>query len=316
MALLVHRALARALPAVVGLLCAGEALAADPAFLPSAAPVNQPVEFGTGWYLRGDVGYESVTAPVITTDITTLARQLQNATGGLGVGYQFNEWFRADLSLDRSVYRQQGSGGSLYCPYGSVVNVDTTINGQPKTIQAYYYDPAEQCTPLINSHTNRTSLLLNGYFDLGNWWGITPYVGGGVGASYLQTTSSVNYYENANGQPWAPNLAQNGVYLLWCPRNVSGTFPPPSCSETLNLQFPFAQINPNSVQRQKKYAFAWDVTAGASYDISQNLKLDLHYRLLGVGSFTGLPGVLTGRGQTTKNLLSQEVRLGFRLLSD
>ena len=56
--------------------------------------------------------------------------------------------------------------------------------------------------------------------------------------------------------------------------------------------------------------------AGVSYDISQNLKVDLHYRLLDAGSFTGLPSFLTGRAAPNSELISQEIRLGFRLTSD
>jgi opacity protein-like surface antigen len=56
--------------------------------------------------------------------------------------------------------------------------------------------------------------------------------------------------------------------------------------------------------------------AGFSYDISQNLKIDLHYRFLDAGSYTSFPSTITGSGAITKDLYTQEVRLGFRLMSD
>lgn len=322
MALLVyHRARARVLSAVAGAFCACRAFAADAPFFPAPepAPVNQPVEFGSGWYLRGDVGYENTNAPVITTDFTRLIGRMENATGGIGVGFQYNDWFRTDLTLDRSVYRLQGPQGSIYCPYGTLVNVtvpDPFNPGKTRIIEGYRYDPAETCTPIVDGHINRTSLLANAYLDLGAWYGVTPYVGAGVGVSYLQTNSSVNYYENANGALWAPNLGVNGSTKTWWAACPTPQIPDGVCLVDVNSQFPFAQINPNSHQSRKTYKFAWNLMAGISYSISQNLKLDLHYRLLGIGDFTGLPGVLTGSGAATKYLLSQEVRLGFRLQSD
>jgi len=311
MALMFSRARVSAIAAIAAALCGRAAVAAGMPFLsaPEPAPATPPVEIGSGWYLRGDVGYESMTAPIITTDLTTLASRINNASGGIGVGFQFNQWFRADLTLDRSVNRQQGSGASMYCPYGTLVNVpNVDINGTLQTVEAYLYNPAETCTPLVNAHINRTSLIANGYFDLGNWWGVTPYVGAGIGVSYLQTSASVNYYENGTGNLWAPNLGVAGAYLAWY--NLAGQ------QVAVNQQYPFAQLNYNFSQTVKDYKLAWNFMAGASYDISQNLKLDLHYRLLGVGSFTGFPGVLSGTGAVTKDLLSQEVRLGFRLVSD
>ncbi|HXY59935.1 MAG TPA: outer membrane beta-barrel protein, partial [Methylocystis sp.] len=209
MALMFSRARVSAIAAIAAALCGRAAVAAGMPFLsaPEPAPATPPVEIGSGWYLRGDVGYESMTAPIITTDLTTLASRINNASGGIGVGFQFNQWFRADLTLDRSVNRQQGSGASMYCPYGTLVNVpNVDINGTLQTVEAYLYNPAETCTPLVNAHINRTSLIANGYFDLGNWWGVTPYVGAGIGVSYLQTSASVNYYENGTGNLWAPNL--------------------------------------------------------------------------------------------------------------
>jgi opacity protein-like surface antigen len=56
--------------------------------------------------------------------------------------------------------------------------------------------------------------------------------------------------------------------------------------------------------------------AGVSYDVSQNLKIDAHYRLLDAGSYTGLPSMLTLAPGVTKELVSQEVRVGVRLTSD
>jgi opacity protein-like surface antigen len=41
------------------------------------------------------------------------------------------------------------------------------------------------------------TLLVNGYIDIGTWGGFTPYVGAGVGTSYV-TTSNIKF-ANPNG---------------------------------------------------------------------------------------------------------------------
>jgi opacity protein-like surface antigen len=78
----------------------------------------------------------------------------------------------------------------------------------------------------------------------------------------------------------------------------------------------WAQLNPNQYVKKVTWNFSWNLMAGVSYDITQNLKVDVHYRLLDAGSYTSLPSVLTLAPGVTKELISQEVRVGFRLTSD
>jgi opacity protein-like surface antigen len=333
MALLVYRARARALTAVVGALCAWPAIAADMPFLPAPepAPVNQPVEFGSGWYLRGDIGYSNMQIPVVVADFANSLGRNGVATGGIGAGFQFNNWFRADVTLDRSVFRPGGGRPPVWCPSGTVINyAAATANatspnaGQPA---GYLYDPNETCTPVITSNLNRTSPMANAYIDIGNWWGLTPYVGAGVGLSYLQTSAALNYYQNWNGQLWAPNLGVSGVPLGWVTSTYSTVpiVPTPASGPTRTIVatpaatprvFPWQQLLPNQSLQRKYWQFAWNVMAGVSYDISQNLKLDVHYRFLNAGSFTGLPSFITGAGAVTQSLVSHEVRVGLRLQTD
>lgn len=146
--------------ALAGLTLPG--LAADylppPPVMPAAAPVS---ELGSGWYLRGDVGYVNYRnpkeAPYSTVALPPLDRPtLSNewSLGG-GVGFKFNDWFRADATVDhrlRSRFRATSSRTGY--------------------VEGYSTDTAEFAS---------TSFLLNGYLDLGRWGGVTPYVGAGVG---------------------------------------------------------------------------------------------------------------------------------------
>src|SRR5579872_729706 len=83
------------------------AFAAD---MPIAAPPYAPpppAEFG-GWYLRGDIGFSNQrvssirnTNPALYADLTSFQETTGFDTGGiyqLGAGYQFNNWFRADIT--------------------------------------------------------------------------------------------------------------------------------------------------------------------------------------------------------------------------
>src|SRR5262249_406026 len=70
------------------------------------APAPRPIDV-SGWYLRGDIGFSN-------QDVRSLSNALDNSPGisvqrtglgfdaapifGLGVGYQWNSWFRVDLT--------------------------------------------------------------------------------------------------------------------------------------------------------------------------------------------------------------------------
>ena len=306
MASLISRARATALMATLGALCVSAATAADMPFaspLPPPPPVDQPVEFGTGWYLRGDVGYSNMPVPVVVADFANNLGRTGAASGGIGFGYQYNSWLRTDFEIDRAVFRPSSAQAPIWCPSGTVMDNQST-----KLPVGYLYDPNETCTPYVTAHLNRTTPMFNAYLDLGHWWGFTPYVGAGVGMSYLQSSAAVTYNNTANGQSWAPNLGVTGVPLQWVTAN--GVY----VTSARALQF--TQLQPNQYVKKVSWKFSWNLMAGVSYDISQNLKIDAHYRLLDAGSYTGLPSMLTLAPGVTKELVSQEVRVGVRLTSD
>jgi opacity protein-like surface antigen len=115
-------------------------------------------ESSSGWYLRGDVGYRmnrlgSVAnlAPVPTTD----DRIDKAGVGGFGVGYKM-QWFRVDATLDYS--------------------------GKTK-----YWGNTAALSPDFTARMQSVTALMNVYGDLGTWYGLTPYIGLGVGGAYLRT---------------------------------------------------------------------------------------------------------------------------------
>jgi len=123
------------------------------------------VEVFSGWYLRGDLGYRlqrigaATTGDPLQVPLSDGGKIENAALGGLGVGYKW-DWFRADLTGDygwRSRYTATTAG------------VDTF-------------------TGKIDDFT----VMANGYLDLGNWSGITPYIGAGIGGAYVMFSQYTN----------------------------------------------------------------------------------------------------------------------------
>src|SRR5258706_8007604 len=61
-------------------------------------PAPTPYEFGSGWYLRGDIGYKIYNAPDAHFDVPFYGNMIDESlsnTGvaGLGFGYKWNDWF-------------------------------------------------------------------------------------------------------------------------------------------------------------------------------------------------------------------------------
>ncbi len=139
-----------------------------------------------GWYIRGDVGVAINTASYSSTfdkltntaggtlNVTTLTNA-QNSIGDTafiraGVGYQFNNWFRADLTAEyqtsaayHRVIQYPGAGlpGTSTCTAGMT------------------------CSDFYSGSVAAAAFLANGYLDMGTWNGLTPYVGAGVGFARL-----------------------------------------------------------------------------------------------------------------------------------
>ena len=150
--------------AIGAIFLAGGALAADMPVYYEPEPIPA---FG-GWYLRGDVGvshqrvgdffntgWAGLGVPVYLMEDDFEASWF----AGIGAGYQFNEWFRVDVTGE---YRGPSSFHGL--------------------------DLIDDGGPTINDYRTKKSewtFLANAYFDLGTYYErLTPFVGAGIGASY------------------------------------------------------------------------------------------------------------------------------------
>ena len=152
------------------------AFAAD---LPIAAPpmYGPPlVDFG-GWYLRGDIGFSNQSVNrVIDTNSAAYNNVAVSQTSSfgsagifdVGVGYQFNNWFRGDVT-------GQWRGKSNFTGL-DVVTGTGSATGFVGT----------------DSYTATKSELLflaNAYVDLGTWWCVTPFIGAGIGTAWVSISN-------------------------------------------------------------------------------------------------------------------------------
>ncbi len=166
-------------------------------------PADNTGDF-SGWYLRGDVGVGVNSPPSFTTTPDALATGVasgflsasategyfnpalsQSGIGDVGVGYRFNNFFRADVTGELR-------GGATFS--GLEVVDDPTHN----------YQFADHYQANVSSYI----AMLNGYADLGTWLGVTPYVGGGVGLAYNKMFGATDV-----GDAYTPGPFPTGGYL-------------------------------------------------------------------------------------------------------
>lgn len=298
------RARATILAAFLGALLAPASQAADMLGLPEAPLLpDDPVEWGSNWYLRGDLGWQQANVPAISGNFAAAINDENLLSGGIGGGYQFNDWLRADVTIDRSVFRRRGVIGQTWCPYKMYGLIDQ-VSGHNVGVLG---NPADTCSEYGDASLNRTSFLANAYLDMGHFWGFTPYVGAGFGLTYNSTSTSVAYLRNSDGALWAPDLTlPDGQVPQWI--YVDGApFP---------IQLPFGPTNWNASQTKKSWQFAWNLMAGVSYDITQNFKVDLGYRYLNAGKYTGLAAWGSNAVPVARDITSHEVRVGFRIMTN
>jgi opacity protein-like surface antigen len=164
------------------------ARAADLMLPPPPPPPPPPIEF-SGWYLRGDVGVSanqlSGVASSFNNPLVTVPAPFFNAASigdsafaGGGVGYQFNNWFRFDVTGE---YRT----AATYSAIQSYSDIWSPPGRSPCGIGA-------RCHDVYSAQRSAAVMLGNAYFDLGTWYGITPFVGGGIG---FATNWFQNFYD-------------------------------------------------------------------------------------------------------------------------
>jgi opacity protein-like surface antigen len=233
---------------------------------PTAPGCAAPVAEYSGWYLRGDIGMSNqsvssldnvgvnagatVSTPFLTFDSAPIF--------DVGIGYQVNNWLRFDATAE---YRANAHfhGQQVLSAPGIILPDD------------------------YNASKNEWLFLANAYIDLGTWWGVTPFVGAGIGGSY----NTIKSFTDVGATQVFGNTILSTTY--------GGD--------------------------ASKWNFAWAAYAGLSYQVSPTFAVEMSYRYLSLGdattgptnSFDGVT-VVNGTPFVFKDLTSQDVRIGFRWL--
>ena len=256
--------------ASVMLALSGQAFAAD-LYVPDQpveAPVAAPVATN-GWYLRGDMSYDIMDlrgAKFIQGDDPSHYAKFRSAeldnTGniGLGVGYQANDYLRFDTTFDymfRSDFRGSTTGRT---PPGTGSACDDGCKSRDRTSMAAY------------------GLMANAYVDIAHYGLFTPYVGAGLGGTYVKWNDLKNTACSAKN--------------------------PENCDDTVTHN------------GRGSWRFTWALMAGTAIDINCNLKADVGYRYRRVTGGDMFGWAEHGGPGSDKGFNIHEARAGLRYSFD
>ncbi|MCW6510112.1 outer membrane protein [Lichenifustis flavocetrariae] len=287
------------------------AVAADLPPPPMIEAPPEPVEV-SGWYLRGDVGvgiaespdirstfYDSSFAPLsgaaLNSTVPSFARNSQHigdsAIVDVGIGYQYSSWLRFDVTgeyrtgQDISTLESYGIRGSDYSysyQDANGVSQKGTGTGNYRGFDQYH------------GNVQSSVFLFNAYTDIGTWYGFTPFIGAGVGASYNQVTS---LYDVGVGGPTIIDANNKNTVIT---------------GGVGNGGYGYAKSSGH-------FDLAYAAMAGIDYAISPDVKLELSYRYLNMGEAkSGFINCVNSTGCVSEkhsySLASNDIRLGFRWL--
>ncbi len=236
-----------------------------------------PLVLDGAFYLRGDVGVgiNDLKIRQSTFDTPVPDARFENSSFtdspiiDVGVGYRFNRYFRADITGEYRGTAELRSNESY-----NVGAFATDQFGNPPPNGARAYDN-------YSAHVRAEVGLVNGYVDLGTWYGVTPFVGAGVGVANVEVKglTDISYGSGAAGG------AGNGGGGFAADRN---------------------QIN-----------FAFAFMAGLDFAVTPNVTLELGYKYQNLGNVK-TAAIQCVSTPTCPNevqhyrLQSNDIRLGFR----
>ncbi|MFG5121222.1 outer membrane protein [Methylorubrum sp. POS3] len=169
---------------------------------PPPPPLVETVDFAGGWYLRGDAGWgdlelrrtEAIDVSKPPTPYSYKA--IQDKVGsqwfaGGGVGYQVNPWLRFDATGE---YRFHAKW-HLYAE-------DTTF-------------PNTNGYNLTKGKFDSVVGLVNGYVELGTFFGVTPFFGAGVGVAHHMFGTANDYGFGAYAGGYGTGPAKDKTNFAW-----------------------------------------------------------------------------------------------------
>jgi len=210
---------------------------------------NEKGNIGGGYANSSSMQYGQYTSSVqmmIQDLFSSSNHNSTNTSGTFGgaIGYDFQQYpFRVELEY---LYRTQAnssfesSGISNYSYQSAITN-----NSTGATLSSGGSTPLANAIAGFSRKDTIHTVMLNGYWDIVNYNGFVPYVGGGVGLAFHNVRDSANVaYTTANNA---------GSYGYGVSKNQTLT------------------------------RFAWMASAGVAYKITANWAVDLGYRVISFG---------------------------------
>jgi opacity protein-like surface antigen len=203
-----------------------------------------------GWYLRGDLGYAPWTgdeAPAYRFDDTggaTVGGEFDSArfsrpiSGGAGIGYQFTDIWRADLTGD--FFKSDFTG--------------TARTDRPCAASA---PTGTGCASDVNADLRAYGVMTNGYADLATIAGITPYVGAGIGITNVR-------WGNVRSQAGCVDGASTCSGVTFTPQDFNGEN---SWRFTYALMAGFSYEITDNIKIDFGYRFS-DIAGGRMFEVS------------------------------------------------
>ena len=163
-------------------------------------------------YFRGDVGYSKSRAPTAKWAVTSFDRTYDGADRASSTTFADSNFnYLGDSVTDTSMENGWFGGIGMGCGMGSrglrgevMLNWGSSkkFDGVPGNffINEVFTGPPPPIAPTpvtdpVHASVQSTTLMFNGYYDLGSFGGFTPYVGAGVGAAYNRM-SEVYFTQN------------------------------------------------------------------------------------------------------------------------
>lgn len=262
----------------------------DPPIFVEEAAEYVPVEVGSGWYLRGDLGYAFNKPYKIDVTPVGLTDEYQPFSGSVGMGYHFNDFLRGELNVGLLPTSRFDNAYTTTC---SGTQTTTVVDNSSGTITSQVTGVGTRpCDGMDRGSNKAYDFMANAYVDLGTYVGITPYIGGGLGLAY-------NKYRLAEGA--RDCLDQTTT-------TVGG-----GNTTTINFDCYDDSFYEGAVTSESQIKLVYSLAAGLSYRVDKNASIDLGYEYLAIpdanyvtyNSALATPEIRRGIGY-------HQVKVGFR----
>jgi opacity protein-like surface antigen len=258
---------------------APSAMAADIIEAPMVIDSPEPVQVVStgGWYIRGDIDYAMMKSKGVDYHVTGGTSAFTSANAGSTYSIGGGVGYQVTDVFRVDLTGDYEFGGKFR---GSTAGDCTVLGTNPNS-----------CSSVDTATYTVFELMANAYADLGTFNGITPYVGLGIGGANVSwgslnnAATCVDAAGNCNTS--LPGYVGNGT---------AGSY-----TETHG--------------GVRSTRFAWALMAGASYNLTHKLKLDVGYRykhINGGGMFNYVAGAGTGVQGYDKGFDVHQVKVGLR----